>query len=343
VTPTTTLDASRARPQPGSAATGRRFVLHADDFGMNDAVTEGILEGFTEGLLTSTSVLANSPGVTRALARWKELQARYAVRDLPSLEARLRLYDSPAPFDLGIHLNLTQGRPLKGDQYPAELLDARGLFPGIGALARKLLFGGWKYRDFIEQELKAQIEFLLDHGISPTHLNAHQYVDTFPVVASLVPALLHRYGIPVVRVPYERGLTRSTLIHRFEPLNWCLGQVKSLFAWQYGVKMERRGVLHPAGYFGASHAGRIDLSTMEIFVSASRSGLTEIGMHPGCVPLPSTTTHAGDAWYDPLAALRPQELALLTSPEMALLLETHRIRLSRLGDLVAREPLTDAA
>jgi predicted glycoside hydrolase/deacetylase ChbG (UPF0249 family) len=337
------LTVSREARPSGRPALCRRFVLHADDFGMNDAVTEGILEGFTEGLLTSTSVLTNSPGCTRALARWKDLQARYAVRDIPSLESRLRLYDSPAPFDLGIHLNLTQGRPLTGDKYPVELLDERGLFPGIGPLARKILIGGWKFRDFIEQEFKLQIEFLLDHGIPPTHLNAHQYVDTFPVVASLVPALLHRYGIRVVRVPWERGLTRSTLIHRFEPLKWCLGQIKGLFAWQHGLEMERRGVLHPAGYFGASHAGRIDSSTMEIFISLARSGLTEIGLHPGCLPLPSTAPCSDDGWDDPLAALRPQELALLTSPDLALLLDSRGIKLSRLGDLVARQDINVAA
>jgi predicted glycoside hydrolase/deacetylase ChbG (UPF0249 family) len=343
VIPYSHLNVARARQQPGCSQRVRHFVLHADDFGMNDAVTEGILAGFTEGLLTSTSIITNSPGSTRALNHWKDLQARYAVRDLPSLEARLRLYDSPAPFDLGIHLNLTQGRPLTGDKYPAELLDERGLFPGIGPLARRLLIGGWKFRDFLEQEFKAQIEFLLDHGISPSHLNAHQYVDTFPVVASLTPALLHRYGIRVVRVPWERGVTRSTLIHRFEPLNWCLGQVKGLFAWQHGLEMERRGVLHPSGYFGASHAGRIDLPTMEIFVSLARSGLSEIGMHPGGLPVPGTAPCSGDGWDDPLATLRPRELALLTSPDLALLLETHRIRLSRLADLVERQDVNVAA
>jgi len=77
--------------------------------------------------------------------------------------------------------------------------------------------------DFIQQELKSQIEFLLDHGISPTHLNAHQYVDTFSVVASLIPALLHRMEF-LWSASRGRGLTQSTLIHRLEPLNWCLGQ-----------------------------------------------------------------------------------------------------------------------
>ena len=43
-----------------------RLVLHADDFGMSRAVTDGILRGFQYGLLTSTSVLVNAPDAGRA-------------------------------------------------------------------------------------------------------------------------------------------------------------------------------------------------------------------------------------------------------------------------------------
>ena len=33
-------------------------MLHADDFGMNEAVNQGIVQGFSQGLLTSTAILA---------------------------------------------------------------------------------------------------------------------------------------------------------------------------------------------------------------------------------------------------------------------------------------------
>lgn len=327
----------------GNVTRHRRFVLHADDFGMNDAVSSGILEGFRSGLLTSTSVLTNAPGCSQALVQWKELQARFAAGGLPSSEARQYLSDSMAPFDLGIHLNLTQGRPLTGGKYPSELLDGEGWFPGVARLARRLLFGGWKFRDFIEQELKAQVEVLLDHGLSPTHLNAHQYVDTLPVVASLIPALLARYAIPVARVPWERSLTRTTLFYGFEPLNWCLGQIKRVFAFHHLLEIGRRGIAHPAAYFGTSHAGRIDLARMLLFIHAAKAGITEIGMHPGSAVTTETASASHDCWHDPLAGLRPNELALLISPELALLLETHDIRLGRLSDLASRASLPAAA
>ena len=41
--------------------------LHADDLGMNRAVSDGIFQGFEQGLLTSTSLLSNAPDAARAL------------------------------------------------------------------------------------------------------------------------------------------------------------------------------------------------------------------------------------------------------------------------------------
>ncbi len=329
---TTGVRGFRAAHDAGASPTPRRLVLHADDFGMNDRVNAGVVLGFSQGLLTSTSVLANAPGCRAALERWKELEVRFAHDDLPSLEVRRRLADSLNGFDLGIHLNLTQGRPLTGDRYPAPLLDRNGLFPGVFGLAARLATTGAKFQRQIEAELCAQIEVLVDGGISPTHLNSHQYIEILPAVAAIIPRLLRRYAIPVARVPWETHLTRTTLMHRFAPANWCLAQIKRLFAFRYLVAMRRAGVPHPAVYFGTYHAGRIDHDHMEAFIDAAGPGITEIGMHPGGFE-PAAAGAAADGWCDPLAAARGHEFALLTSPELVELLESRQIRLARLRDL----------
>ncbi len=53
----------------GTTACRGRIVFHADDFGMNRAVTDGILRGFQHGLITATSLLANAPDAARAITR----------------------------------------------------------------------------------------------------------------------------------------------------------------------------------------------------------------------------------------------------------------------------------
>lgn len=317
-------------------------MLHADDFGLNESVTEGILHGFTHGLLTSTSMLTNAPGCEQAIAQWKRLRDQFDQDELPSLAARQRLADRLLPFDLGAHLNLTQGWPLTGCHYPPQLLDRQGRFPGVFALAARLAISGWKYRAAIHNELCAQIEVLLNNAISPTHLNSHQYIEMMPIVAAIIPGLLKRYAIPVVRVPWETRLTQTTLLRR-EPANWCLAQIKRIFAFHYLIEMQRLGVAHPASFFGTSHAGRIDAALMRMFLGAARPGVTEVGMHPGFAALDTEVGAEADGWCDPLFALRANELSLLCSPELSDMIEATGLRLGRLSELSEPHILRAAA
>jgi predicted glycoside hydrolase/deacetylase ChbG (UPF0249 family) len=277
---------------------------------MNPAVNRGILAGFTHGLLTSTAILSNAPAFSEALSGWKELCRRQQIGDLPSSAARNRLHDSPQPFELGVHLNLTQGSPLTGAAFPRQLLDGSGQFPGVFQLLPRLATCGSRHRIAIRDELCAQIERVVEQGGAPSHLNGHQYVEMLPVVSGIIPELLEVYGIGAVRVAWERHLSRTLLLHRFQPVAWCLAQIKRMFAFDFLVRMRRCGASFPGAYFGTAHAGRIDSALVECFLSVAGPGLTEIGVHPGesC-----DTFRAPDGWEDPLAALRPLELDWLTS------------------------------
>lgn len=317
------------------------LVLHADDFGMNAAVTRGIVHGFSHGLLTSTSLLANAPDTSAAVVAWKELLRDQQAGGLPSAAARRRLHDPAEPLELGVHLNLTQGRPLTQDRYPSELLDNDGRFPGIGKVFGKLWRVVRPLEPFLFQELSAQIERLLDHGVAPTHLNGHQYIETLPGIAPLIPRLMEKYGIPVVRVAQERRLGRSTFA-RGEIGNWALAQVKRLFATRFLRQMEQQQVQYPDAFFGTSHAGRIDFELIQLFLKRS-TGLVEIGLHPAMAVVHQTLTLADDGWNDPLAESRPQELALLTSPKLVELLERSQVKLGRLSSRSEVTSLKSAA
>jgi predicted glycoside hydrolase/deacetylase ChbG (UPF0249 family) len=315
---------------------GAQVVLHADDLGFNRAVTDGILRGFAHGPLTSAALLANAPDAARALDLWKQLLQDQQANSLPSLALRQRLGDPQRPFDLGIHLNLTQGRPLTGSRYPQKLLDQAGRFPGIFALCRRLRRPGPKVIAAVKAELCCQVEVLLDHGLRPTHLNGHQYVEMIPAVADIIPQLLEKFGIRVVRVAVERSLLRSTLRGRLAAPRWLLAQVKQWYARRFRGRMDRLGVAHPDWFFGTVHAGHIDMRVMRVFLGHSGGfRLVEIGLHPAEAAPPAVPAQAADGWHDPLAALRPRELRMLLSPELAEYLQSQRLRLGRLSDLAA--------
>lgn len=308
-------------------------VFHADDFGMNAAVTDGILRGFTHGLLTSTSLLANAPDSEHALQAWQRLEYQRAAARLPSAAARRTLQEPSVPFDLGIHLNLTQGRPLTGG-YPSELLDNEGRFCPIGRLFRHLHRRRRQFDDRVRSELAAQIEFLLDRKVHPTHLNGHQYIELLPGLRDLIRELLVRYRIQGLRVARESGLARNTLFAGY-PANWCLAHVKRFYAGRLWKYAHRWNVDIARTYFGTSHAGRIDLSLVRRFlICGHRNGPLEIGLHPAT----SATSRALDitaGWHDPLAALRPKELELLTSAGLIELLRRYGMSLGRVTRSVA--------
>jgi predicted glycoside hydrolase/deacetylase ChbG (UPF0249 family) len=306
--------------------------LHADDFGMNRSVTAGIIHGFTHGLLTSTSLLANAPDAHAALGAWRLLEGKRAGGRLPSAEARARLREPAQPFELGIHLNLTQGRPLTRG-YPPQLLDDAGHFCGIGKVFRHLRRPRRRpaFDNALRSELSAQIEFLLDHGIRPTHLNGHQYIEMLPGLRETLRSLVVRYRIESLRVAREGGLWRTTLLNGLQVKNWSLAQVKRFYAGRFLQEARQWEVNFPNAFFGTSHAGRVDLRVMRQFLaSGRRSELIEIGLHPATATTPGEAPTTA-AWDDPLAHHRPHELALLTSPELVDLLHSRGLSLGRLA------------
>jgi predicted glycoside hydrolase/deacetylase ChbG (UPF0249 family) len=325
----------------------RRVVLHADDYGMNPAVSDGILDGFQRGLLTSTSILSNAPDAARALAAWKRLGEQRRGGCLPSSPRRRRLRDPEQDFDLGVHLNLTQGRPLGGERFPAELLDGAGRLPGIAVLFRRLCRHGRRFAAALEEELRRQIEFVLDHGHRPAHLSGHQYVEFVPLVGRIVPSLLMRYRIPAVRVAVETNWLRSLGRPGIGLSRWLAGSVRWFYARRFragvaaaAVRSRKRpgvegdavaGLSWPDAFFGSLSGGRVELRQIRSFLAAARRFRSaEIVLHPGRPPEGPAGCEA-DAWADPWAERRPRELRLLLSDELAECLEHASVRLGRMA------------
>ena len=311
----------------------RCVVFHADDFGMNASVNGGILTAFHEGLLTSTSLLANSPAAEAACQAWPSLMAELNQGiGRHSGARRDRFEESPLPFDLGIHLNLTQGRPLTGEQFPKHLLDPYGNFPGIGTMFRRLFRVGPSVLASVEAELYAQVEWMCDRGLRPTHLNGHQYVELIPVISAMLPGILKKYAIPIVRVAFERGLIRNVL-SQGDISGFLLAGVKRCFAMSFRHRINRIGISSPDRFFGTAHAGRIKCRQVFQFLDQSSGArCVEIGVHPAAVTGGGEVS-AEEAWFDPLSKLRPNELEWLCSSELSDGLASRGWHLGRLQSL----------
>jgi predicted glycoside hydrolase/deacetylase ChbG (UPF0249 family) len=319
--------------QESEGAIQTRLVFHADDLGMNAAVDDGIFDCFDRGVLTSTAVLANGPTAASALARMRQLNDSFFGRDSTRSRLRERLGDPGTRFDVGVHLNLVQGRPLTGARYPSELLDEDGCFVEMGALFRKLIVKSRRWRVQIEAELSGQVAWVVDHGITPTHVNGHRYVELIPGVTEAIIALLPRFSISTLRVPLERSLAQTTLPTRGAAA-WALALVKQAFAERFVRRVDAAGLKHPDSYFGTAHAGHMSIDALRRRLACKpNERLIEVGVHPGASSLVGGHELMTDGWHDPLAALRPSERDLLCSDDLVNLLLKEGIGLSRLSTL----------
>jgi len=228
-------------------------VINADDLGFSEGVTEGILRAHGEGIVTSASLTANLPAAAAAVARLSEA---------PEL-------------GVGVHLNVCQGPPLS--RPGRALADDDGMMRSTGPsvlIACMLRPGGL---DAVEAECDAQIRWVLDHGLRPTHLDSHRHVHAFPPVFARVAGLARRYDIRFIRrhrevLPGRGWPAAPAQQRRVAVLSNVLGLCNARLA---------AGVRHADATWGVAHTGRIDAGWLIRAADSIGPGLTEIMTHPG--------------------------------------------------------------
>lgn len=288
----------------------KRLIVNADDFGWSGAVTGGIIRAHREGLVTSTTLMANLEGAAEALAR--------ARQEAPGLA-------------IGLHLNLTEGRPLAPPGEVAPILDRAGrLMPSLATLYRRLRLSGGARRA-AARELEAQVRWALDHGLRPSHLDSHKHVHQIPAILPLVIDLARRHGIRAVRTTAELALPD---IARFLPARhnlaggppgWSLAaRVRQGMLVRIARRWGRRArrIVRSAGlattdwFFGVRATGGISAELLEHLLCRAPEGTGELMVHPGeAEPNPARPTR--------LAASRPLELAAVCDPRVRLAADAH--------------------
>lgn len=149
----------------------RYLIVNADDFNLTQGVSQGIAEAHRRGIVTSTSVLVNLPGLE---------QSRDLARKVPGLGT-------------GLHLNLTFGRPVLPPDKVPSLVDATGCF--IRERGRLATSGDPAQ---IREELRAQAErFEAIVGHRPGHLDSHHHIHRHPRIFEAVLDLALTLGVPM--------------------------------------------------------------------------------------------------------------------------------------------------
>lgn len=278
----------------------KRLIVNADDFGMSRGITNGILRAHREGIVTSTSMMVNQSA------------SQYAVEqicDLPKLS-------------VGVHLNICEGKPILPREQVSSLVAADGAFHTPKLMSRKLWKCQISFRE-LEDEFRAQIRWMKDRGIHPTHADSHRHMHIYPGAAMPFYRAVTQEGIRCVRSlrvshwprdqkiggsfrgPFLRRLAISTYrgtlyqcaLHRLQFPDYCV-------------------VLHPR------YRDKLELLShgwVQVLENLP-AGSYEACWHPGMF-------EAGFSERDEICERRAVELDLLTGPQLASTIQRNQIEL----------------
>ncbi|WP_428558674.1 MAG: carbohydrate deacetylase [Solidesulfovibrio sp. DCME] len=236
----------------------RRLFVNADDFGLTDGVTRGIAEAMERGLVDGTTAMVCAAGAPE----------------------RIRRFGAGLRGRVGLHLQLTGGRPCLPPGEVPSLVTAEGLFP------RKKLDVADVAPDEVRREWRAQLARLRETGLEPSHLDSHHHihkrVEVFPVFLELAREL----GLPARAL--SDGMRRA---------------------------MDGAGVPHAdlclTRFYGETVDAEAFVSLVDAaFAALGGQGTVEVMAHPG----QADAALAAISGYD---QGRERELLVLTDPGLA--------------------------
>jgi predicted glycoside hydrolase/deacetylase ChbG (UPF0249 family) len=177
------------------------LFVTCDDCGLSEGINHASLSLYQRGMASSMSVMANFPSTAHALDLF---------RGLPAL-------------DVGVHLNLTDGRPLARLPASSPLVLPDGRFADAPHLFRHALLPSAAFLAHVATELTAQVEALVQAGVAPQHLSTHLHFHTLPSLRRIVLRLAAQYRVPWVR-PWR---LRATAVSANPLLNSNLGHLSA--------------------------------------------------------------------------------------------------------------------
>lgn len=270
------------------------LIVNADDYGLTEGVSRGILRAARHGIVTSTSILAVGPAAGIAGA-W--------LRD--------------APIGVGAHLAAVGEDPpiLTAREIPS-LVDHRGAFAASWRQLLPRVAAGRVDLDDLRRELRAQMATIQDMGVSLTHVDTHQHVHLWPSIAGVVLEVAEAAGVHRVRI--IRSASHGPI-----------GQVVARLARRFERRARQAGFAFPATASGLDEAGQLTAPVLSATLDRlARSGAptVELAAHPGEGDDPDLQRYRwGYHWSE--------ELAALTAPEARAAVERLGFRLGTYADL----------
>ncbi len=219
----------------------KRVVLTADDFGMSEAVNEGIERAHRDGVLTSASLMVAGGAVEDAVRR---------ARRLPTLR-------------VGLHLVVIEGPAVLAPTAIPDLVDGGGTFPSdqLGLGVRYFFRPG--VRRQLAAEIRAQFAAFAATGLVLHHADAHKHMHLHPTVGRMMLRIGREFGLRAVRIPAEPG---GGLLRRWS------GVLRR--------QARAAGMVTNDAVFGLADSGHMTEARVLRILDVLPDGVSEIYFHP---------------------------------------------------------------
>ena len=286
----------------------KRLIVNADDFGFTRGTNEAIARAFKEGILTSSTLMANGEAFAHAV----------------------QLAKANPGLGVGCHLAAVGGKVVSPEA--GSLADKDGLLPKtLTDLVIKLTKGVVKPQD-LDREFAAQVERLIGAGIKPTHLDTHKHAAVHPAVTKALARLALAFAIPAVRSPFERfGNWQSVAPVRAKRRRYVKQRALSFAtlpsAIQFNRVMQKYHLRTPDYFCGVALTGLLDSQALCRLIRALREGVTELMCHPALYDqeLEQATTR--------LKRERQREFEALTDATVLRCIDEQKVRLMSFAEL----------
>ena len=277
-----------------------KLIVHADDFGLTHGVNTGIIDAHLNGILTSTSIMANGPAFDEAI------ELAYAA---PTL-------------DIGVHLTLVEEIPIVSPTDIPSIVDKNGRLLAnakevyIRYLKKKLCL------KHIRAEFEAQIIRIKSTGLPISHIDGHQHLHILPAIFSIVEELAKKHDIQAIRIPKER--IRKYMFRNH--LN--IKRILELAVLNVYASISSTTLNHPDEFLGFYYGGQLNIKNLDSVLShLPEDGTYELMCHPGANCDNGDYDHWQYSWEAELEALKSNEAREQLTRRGASLISYHDLNL----------------
>jgi predicted glycoside hydrolase/deacetylase ChbG (UPF0249 family) len=249
----------------------KRLIVNADDFGLTRGVNRAILECHQRGIVTSTTLMANSDEFEDAVASAKRLAAPILRRSCTGWGG------SDPALGIGCHVVLADGRPvLPPSEVPSLLEPGTGLFyRSIQQLAKQAL--GHRFRaEEIEAEATAQFQKIQAAGIRISHFDAHKHAHIFPSILKPLLRAAAVCGVPALRNPFEPVFSMPIPNLLRLPVRYLEVLALRAFRAKFHSMVAESGLRTTDGSLGLVATGTLNVSNLSALVERMQDGLWEL-------------------------------------------------------------------